>query len=275
MEAAMKPFYEKQKLELNIIDACDLRFPEHLHESVELLLVTGGEIEVNIMGKSKRLTAGDCAVIFPGLVHSYRRDSNNSLILLIFDPSFTGTYSHAIQQQMPADPFVPATALPADAVLSVHRLHELFFCGKLNGQDVSAADLPSLESAWFQLLFALLLPFLHLQERNSTEDPGLVYQLIQYIYEHFQEPLTLDYLAQELHVSKYYLSHIFSDHLQMNFRQYLNHFRLDYARQLLQTTNYSVTRVWEESGFNSQCSFNRAFLDHVGKTPLAYRRSVT
>ena len=103
-----------------------------------------------------------------------------------------------------------------------------------------------IESAWIQVLLSLLTPSLHLQERDLSSDTGITYQLIHYISEHFQEPLSLDWLARELHISKYYLSHIFSDRLQMNFRQYLNHIRLDYALQLLRTTNYSVTRVWEE-----------------------------
>ena len=59
----------------------------------------------------------------------------------------------------------------------------------------------------------------------------------------------------------------------MNFRQYLNHIRLDYALGLLRTTDYSVTRVWEEAGFNSQRSFNRFFQETLGETPLAYRKA--
>lgn len=269
----MKPFYEKQKMKLNVIDANNLRFPEHLHEEVEILLVQSGEIEIDIMGTKQLLYAGDCAVIFPGLIHSYRRFSENRLILLIFDLSMAGFYSHVIQKQMPSTPFLLSSGLPADVRLSVDRLHGLFT--DRTKEAMSAADLSMLESAWIQVLLALLIPSLHLRERDATTYSGLVYQLIQYISEHFQEPLTLELLSQELHVNKYYLSHIFSDHLQMNFRQYLNHIRLDYAKQLLQTTDYSVTRVWEEAGFNSQCSFNRFFLDTVGTTPLAYRKSVT
>ncbi len=266
----MKPFYEKPELKLNVINAYDLGFPEHLHEAVEILLVQSGEIEVNIMGATQLLAAGDCAVIFPGLTHSYSCYSGNNTLLLIFDVSMAGFYSHIIQTQIPSTPFLFSSALPGDVRLSIDRLHGLF--GSRQKKAPPDMDLSMAENAWISVLLALLMPILHLQERDLSTNADLTYQLIRYIAAHFQEPLTLEQLARELHVSKYYLSHIFSDHLQMNFRQYLNHIRLDYAQQLLRTTDYSVSRVWEEAGFNSQRSFNRFFLDVTGETPLAYRK---
>lgn len=268
----MKPFYEKPELKLNIIDAYNLRFPEHLHEEIEILLVRDGEIEVNIMDTKQSLSAGDCAVIFPGLIHSYRRFTGNNILLLIFDLSMTGLYSRTIQKQIPTAPFLFSADLPTDVWLSADRLHGLFSRGQK--ETLSATDLSMLESAWIQVLLSLLMPSLQLQERDLSTNTGLTYQLILYIAEHFREPLTLEQVARKLHISKYYLSHIFSDHLKMNFRQYLNHIRLDYAQQLLRTTDYSVTQVWEEAGFNSQRSFNRFFLDTVGETPMAYRKTV-
>lgn len=217
------------------------------------------------------LTAGDCAIIFPGLIHSYRRFTENKILLLIFSLSMTGFHARSIQKQIPSTPFLSASDLPADVWLSANRLKGLFIHGQKEAP--SATDFSMMESAWIQVLLALLMPSLHLQERDLSADTGITYRLIHYISEHFQEPLTLEQLARELHISKYYLSHIFSDRLQMNFRQHLNHIRLDYALQPLRTTDYSVTRVWEEAGFNSQRSFNRFFQENLGETPLAYRKA--
>lgn len=267
----MKPFYEKSELKLNVIDSGNLRFPEHLHEAVEILLVRDGSIEVNVMGKKGALTAGDCAVIFPGLIHSYRRCSENKILLLIFTLSMTGFHARTIRKQMPSTPFLFAPEVPADVWLSADRLKGLF--SEEQSEALSDTDFSMMESAWIQVLLTLLMPSLCLRERDLSSDTGITYQLIHYISEHFQEPLTLELLARELHISKYYLSHIFSERLQMNFRQYLNHIRLDYALQLLRTTDHSITRIWEEAGFNSQRSFNRFFQETLGKTPLSYRKA--
>ena len=74
--------------------------------------------------------------------------------------------------------------------------------------------------------------------------------------------------------NKYYLSSIFSGRLHMNFRQYLNHFRVEYASRLMKESHLPLTHIWAEAGFNSQRSFNRAFSDIMGMSPLEYRRSV-
>lgn len=101
----------------------------------------------------------------------------------------------------------------------------------------------------------------------------LTCQVVQYVMEHFQEPLTLELLAQELHTNKYYISHIFSNRIQINFRQYLNLIRLEYAIQLMKTTSAPLTDISLEAGFSSQRSFNRAFTQIMGISPRDYRKS--
>ena len=87
--------------------------------------------------------------------------------------------------------------------------------------------------AWIQVLLAHFFKKIVFLEAEGPENLDLTCRLVQYIMEHFQEPLTLEGLAAKLHVNKYYLSHTFSGRLQMNFREYLNRIRLEYAVQLL------------------------------------------
>lgn len=79
-------------------------------------------------------------------------------------------------------------------------------------------------------------------------------------------------MARQLGVSPYRLSRLFSGVLHMNFNQYLNEIRLDYASQLLRTTDLSITDIFTTSGFGSQTSFNRAFLAKYQISPREYRR---
>lgn len=121
------------------------------------------------------------------------------------------------------------------------------------------------------MVLAYLFPRLTLCEDESPENMDLTYRLVQYIMEHFQEPLTLEELAKKLHVNKYYLSHILFRPSQMSFREYLNRIRLEYAMQLIRTTGKPLTEIWEDAGFESQRSFNRVFRDAAGMTPKEYR----
>lgn len=76
-------------------------------------------------------------------------------------------------------------------------------------------------------------------------------------------------------MNKYYISDIFSGQLQTNFRRYLNHIRLEHAMQLIKITNAPLTDIWAEAGFNSQRSFNRAFMEIMGMTPMEYRKKIS
>lgn len=267
----MNPFYERreQKLQINISE--NIRFPEHLHEDMEILLVQDGQVEVNIMGNRRILTAGDCALIFPEMIHSYQTASYNRICLLIFDASFWGSYRGAVQKFCPSVPFLRAERISPDVALVFERLIELIH-PKTQEYFGRPEDRMALGSAWIQVLLSLLMPQLELVERKKTEQLDITGRLVQYIMEHYREQLTLEGVARALHVNKYYLSHVFSDRLQMSFRQYLNHIRLDHALYEISTTDASITRIWEEAGFNSQRSFNRIFQASLGMTPLEYRK---
>lgn len=263
----MKPFYEDRHGVVYSFESENMEFPEHLHDHIEILFVLEGGIDVKIMGQSRELEAGDCAVIFPQQIHSYRTPRECRVRLFIFDSSLTGMYLHSLRKYVPACPFLPSGELPGDAVLALDRLYGLSCAGD-KAQDVMLC------SAWIQVLLALAWPGLAPVKREQSGDMELTCRLLQYVMEHFQEPLTLETLARELHVNKYYISSLFSERLGMHFRQYLNRIRLDYAMQLMRSTRAPLIDIWAEAGFNSQRSFNRAFSDIMGMTPMEYRKSV-
>ena len=57
----------------------------------------------------------------------------------------------------------------------------------------------------------------------------------------------------------------------MNFREYLNRIRLEYAVQLIRTTDKPLMQIGAEAGFESQRSFNRVFADILGTQPKEFR----
>lgn len=258
-------YYEKRERKLQVVLSENMRFPEHLHEDMELLLVRKGQIEVNVMGDRRLLCAGDCAVIFPEQIHSYHTREESCVQLLIFDVSLAGSYRNVIQKCRPADPYLLSQHLDSDVCLAFDRI--------LSAWERRESDEPEVVRAWIQVVLALVLPGLCLTEKKKEEGADVTCRLVSYVMEHYKEQLTLEGLARELHVNKFYLSHIFSDRLQVNFRHYLNQIRLEHALSEMKSTDHSITRIWEEAGFQSQRSFNRVFLEQMGMTPMEYRRA--
>ncbi len=257
----MNPFYEIRESKLQIWLAESLSFPEHLHNHMEMLYVTDGCIDVSVMGRHQLLCPGDCAVIFPEQIHSYHTAGKSLMFLLICETSLTGAFLHSIQKNRPANPFLNANEIHSDVPAAFRRLDE--------------SDIPDnilLGSAWIQVILAHLLPLLELEDAKQPEGADLTYRLVQYIMKHFQEPLSLDILAKELHVNKYYLSHTFSERLHMSFPSYINRIRLEYALQSMRSTDKTLTDIWSDAGFESQRSFNRTFQTVMGMTPSEYRK---
>lgn len=229
----MYPFYEKNNCNLRFFVADTIQFPAHLHSDVELFLVLEGKMCLEVGSEKRVLKKGECAVIFPEEVHRYMPEEENKGLLLIFNPAVSDAFRRMFQKYRPESPFVSEGENPRDVWLAVQRLLE----------NQTQQEFP-ICNAWLQVLLANLFPMLTLKERKQGENMNLAYRIIQYVANHFQEPLTLEVLAKELHVNKYYLSHTISDCLQMNFREYLNEIRLDYAMQLIRSTDLTLTRIW-------------------------------
>lgn len=86
--------------------------------------------------------------------------------------------------------------------------------------------------------------------------------------------LNLIRLAEMLSVSTHHLSYAINTGFEKNFFQYVNEFRVDYAKKLLKEPNskLSILGIAYESGFNSKTSFNTTFKKLTGQTPSEFKK---
>jgi len=87
--------------------------------------------------------------------------------------------------------------------------------------------------------------------------------------------LTLSRLSEGLDVLPNNISQVVNEKSKMNFNDFVNKFRVEEAKSLLQnskTTHLTLEAIAEESGFNSTTTFNAAFKKHTGHTPKFYRQ---
>ena len=95
---------------------------------------------------------------------------------------------------------------------------------------------------------------------------------VEYIHEHYGEPLDLPKVAKVAGFTPKYFSELFRKRERMTFERYLAKLRLDRATQLLSGTDLTVTRVAELSGYTSPQYFCRAFRRGKRTTPAAFRQ---
>ena len=109
-------------------------------------------------------------------------------------------------------------------------------------------------------------------EAQSKKERALR-RVTDYINENFCDMLTLDTIAAETNLSRYYISHLFKEILNTTFINYLNELRLSRAALLLTTTDIPVIESAGKSGYNNISNFNRGFKLYYGTTPSKYRRA--
>lgn len=100
------------------------------------------------------------------------------------------------------------------------------------------------------------------------------YSIIKnFIDESFYENITLDSLAQMTHLNKFYLVHTFKKFFGLSPINYLIEKRIMKSKELLKTTNHSISYISLVTGFSSQSYFSQSFKNSTGISPLEYRKS--
>lgn len=108
--------------------------------------------------------------------------------------------------------------------------------------------------------------------RPHAAQPGYVRHAQDYMTAHFRERITLDTLAREISVNKYYLQKLFTRHAGLSPGAYLANLRMVHAKELLRQTETPVSVVAAETGVAAVSHFIRTFKAHEGMTPAEYRR---
>lgn len=96
----------------------------------------------------------------------------------------------------------------------------------------------------------------------------------QYIDLHFKEALTLDQLAEEGHMNKYYLSHSFKREYGVSPINYMVSRRIEESKYLLAETDLSLSQISQLLGFSSLSYFSQVFRKTQAVTPMEYRQRV-
>ena len=257
----MISLYEKKDENLHMVHKESVHFPPHLHSGLEMVYVTRGSLVLGIGCEMYQMEKGDFAIVFPNLIHHYQvfGEGRKEAFYIVPQMNLTGCYMEELQKKYPVNPVIKKENVHPDIYKSILQLYK---------EEVRN---PIIEQAHIQIILTRSMSCFELMSRESLENDDIIYQTVMYMAKKFKEDINLDTMAKELCVSKYVLSRIFSSTFHTNFNQYLNEQRLNYAVSMLEYTDWSITDICLESGFQSQRTFNRAFQEKYKKTPREYK----
>lgn len=89
----------------------------------------------------------------------------------------------------------------------------------------------------------------------------------RYIAEHYNEPLTIQQLAEMSGLNRVYFGNLFKESTGMSFRRYLTSIRLNHAEDMLRSGEFNIGEVAERCGFPDIYYFSRVFKENRGISP--------
>ncbi len=113
-------------------------------------------------------------------------------------------------------------------------------------------------------------PHFPLREVSSQK---IIDEAKQFIAQNFERSVTLQDVAEHIHINPNYLSSLFRKVTGENYIHYVTHCRMQQAIKLLQHSQYRVYEICEMVGYSTPAYFIDLFRKHTGKTPHEYRLS--
>lgn len=268
------PFYMKKKSYTSV--------PAHRHDFIEFSLVLEGTGTERINDTRHEMRRGTICLLLPYQIHEYRADPNENLLMYIcnFDmklltagpESAWGLQALFAGRENGLPPYVQVEGQAYEECL---RLWDKLY------QEYESA------LAWKPIMLrALLLEALSLYVRSSglQDTPAAVqpepppapgrsfWAIVQYVYDHYLEPLSLTLLAERFHIHPTQLSTDFGACMGIHFVDFLHELRIRHACSLLLSSELPIAQVGYESGFSSYPTFARTFQHIKGMTPRQYRQ---
>lgn len=100
----------------------------------------------------------------------------------------------------------------------------------------------------------------------------IVEVMMEYATTHFNQDITVKEMAENiLFMNSAYVSHVFAEKQGISFSSWLKNLRMEKARELLESSQLSVTEIAFMSGYNDTSQFIRVFKAENGMTPNKYR----
>ncbi len=124
----------------------------------------------------------------------------------------------------------------------------------------------------FRLVYYFSVPLYPDDLADTGGDRKRMQEILLYIEEHYQEPLTLGELASEFGLSREYFSRLFHKNIGISLMHHIMMVRISHFHHDLVTTDDPVMELLEKHGLTNYKLFSRVFKELYGDTPLRIRK---
>ncbi|WP_277300814.1 AraC family transcriptional regulator [Veillonella montpellierensis] len=250
----------------------------HFHTDIEIIHILSGSMTYYINGEAIHVKSDDILFINSSQLHNAMLTTSPycQFNFVLISPSIITDNTWLSKKYM--EPFLNTSQYHYQHVSASDLYHqELHYAiDTMVACKQSAApgsDLDLLGQAYMLMKYIYLLYEKHLPS-TSTMDKDLPLQnlMLQYIYQQYRQKLTLHDIAAAGNVSPSSCCKIFKKYVHQSPMVYVNQYRLQMACHLLITTDYPITDIAYQCGFNQPSYFNKLFFKTYHCTPTHYRQ---
>ncbi len=244
----------------------------HYHDFDKITIFMKGHVTYTLEGKSYDLKPYDIVLVKHNDIHRLTVDNSTlyERIIVYISPNFMNAYqtdsydlNYCFEKaEEEHSNVLRITSLEKSSLLrSISRLEASF------SDDGYAADL------YRQIIFLEFMIHLnraarkdHLKYIDTDSCNTKIQDILGYINENLREDLSIDSIADQFYISKYYMMRLFKQETGYTLGQYISQKRLLLAKELL-LSGEPVTKACFDCGFKDYSTFSRAYKRLFGESP--------
>lgn len=242
---------------------------KHWHRSIEIFMVFEGHLKFYLNDLEQKLNPGEFVLVNSNEIHAIDSPEPNKTVVIqiplkTFSDYFTGEqyirFTHEAKKQ---------------DVQVVDLIREMFaaYGKKETGYDMRV------KSGYYMLLYLLVSVYRELDVKDEVlkqnRKLNKLTPITNYMKEHYREELSLEALAEVFGYAPAYISRMFQKYAGINYKDYLQGVRVEYAFAELNRAEHTVSEVAFHHGFPSSRAFSKAFQKKYGMLPSAYLQRKT
>lgn len=253
--------------------------PIHWHNDLEINLIREGEAVFQVYQKSYRVRTGEGFLLNRNVPHSCSSPGNEHVrySTILVRPDFLyGDFGSDVERKC-FQPFLQNSAIPCihltgfdengkEILQKLNQVEEAFdrkrFCYELKIKGLLCEAFAMILYGHRQELTKFVSANLQELERLET--------MLNYLNMHFTEVISLQDLADQVHLSREVCCRLFKKMTGKTITGYLEEYRVNKSFSLVQSGQYSMIQITEMVGFSNPSRFASAFRKRFGCNPGEY-----
>lgn len=244
----------------------------HWHEEVEWIYVHRGSVDIYIDSILYQVNQGQMMIIEPHLLHYMVASEDCHYYTCVFHKLLLQFYLEDYTSLQFINPYIRnESQIKMPLYIEKTYIQENFLdIVYYYNQDPKNSQL-KIKLLLLDIFNSFINQDLIIQNQQKKHNLETIEIVLHYIEEHYFEKITSQFLAHLVNYNHQYFSRFFKENTGYTPIEYINHFRIDKACQLLIHPDYSILDISMNCGFESCSYFIKKFKEYKTVSPRQYR----